>query len=252
KKFSHFPVEKFSNLFFVTMAEYNKELKVDVAFPEESIEKPLGLVLSEAGLKQLRIAEGEKYAHVTHFFDGGSDTVFPGEERVKVDSVNTKDFSDHPKMSAKDISDRVVQEIEKGKFDVIIMNYANPDMVGHTGNYEATVQALEFLDPQIGRVVDAALAAGGAVLLTCDHGKAETITSTLTGKRTTDHTNNPVPLIYVAPHVKLPAPKDEAVVVQILSNPIGVLADVAPTTLEILGLSAPPQMTAQSLLGSLT
>lgn len=244
--------KKLPHLLFVTMAEYNKKLPVEVAFLEETIEKPLGLVLSEAGLTQLRIAEGEKYAHVTHFFDGGSDLKFSGEERVKIDSVNTKDFSEHPKMSAEQISDRVVAEIEKGTFDVIIMNYANADMVGHTGNYEVTVRALEFLDVQIGRVADTAIAAGGAVLLTCDHGKAETITSHLTHKRTTDHTNNPVPLIYIAKEKQLPAPKDESALIQILSNPIGVLADVAPTVLEILGLPAPKQMTAQSLLSSLT
>lgn len=245
-------IKKLPKLLFVTMAEYNKELKVEVAFPEETIEKPLGLIVSEAGLKQLRLAEGEKYAHVTHFFDGGSDTKFPGEERIKIESVNTKDFSDYPNMSAQAISDRVVAEIEKGKFDVMIMNYANADMVGHTGNYEATVKALEFLDMQIGRVVDATLAAGGAVLLTCDHGKAETIVSHLTHERSTDHTNNPVPLIYIAANNRLPAPKDESIMIQILSNPIGVLADVAPTMLEILGLPAPAQMTAQSLLRSLT
>lgn len=244
--------KKLPHLLFVTMAEYNKKLKVEVAFPEEMIEKPLGLVLSEAKLKQLRIAEGEKYAHVTHFFDGGSDTVFPGEERIKIDSVNTKDFSDHPNMSAQEISDRVLKEIESKKFDVIILNYANADMVGHTGNFEATVKALEYLDIQIGHVVDAALDSGGAVLLTCDHGKAETIVSHLTHERSTDHTNNPVPLIYLAPDNRLPAPKDENVMIQVLSNPIGVLADVAPTLLEILKIPVPKQMTAQSLLTSLT
>lgn len=245
-------LKKIPHLVFVTMAQYARDLKVEVAFPEETIEKPLGLVLSEAGLKQLRLAEGEKYAHVTHFFDGGADTVFPGEECIKIDSVNTKDFSEHPAMSAEKISDRVVAEIEKGKFDVIIMNYANADMVGHTGNYEATVKALEFLDMQIGRVVDATLTAGGAVLLTCDHGKAETIVSHLTHQRTTDHTNNPVPLLYISPSGKLPAAKNEGTLIQILSNPIGVLADVAPTVLEILQIPIPKQMTAQSLLASLT
>lgn len=239
-------------LVFVTMAEYNQELPVAVAFREEKIERPLGLIISEAGLKQLRLAEGEKFAHVTHFFDGGDDTVFPGEKRIKVDSINTKDFSQHPQMSAKEISDQAIKEIKAGTFDVIIMNYANPDMVGHTGNFAATVAALEFLDTQIGRVVDATHAAGGAVLLTCDHGKAETVVSHLTHERATDHTNNPVPVIFISPAHRLPQPKDDATLIQILANPIGVLADVAPTTLEILGLPIPPEMTAQSLLKSLS
>lgn len=197
------------------------------------------------------VDEGEKYAHVTHFFDGGDDTEYRGQERIRIESIDTKDFSEHPHMSAKEIADRTIQEIKDGKFDIIIMNFANPDMVSHTGKFDATVEALEFLDEQIGRVTEAALAAGGAVLLTCDHGNAEIIVSQLTHKRTTDHTNSPVPLIYIAPNNKIDPPKDEDALFQILSNPIGVLADVAPTTLEILEIQPPPEMTAQSLLQSL-
>jgi len=250
--FSDFATTKFKNLKFVTMAEYNETLPVSIAFPKETITNPLGLIISQAGLTQLRIAEGEKYAHVTHFFDGGDDTKYPGQKRIKIKSVDTKDFSKHPHMSAEEITDRTIKEIQGGKFDIIIMNFANPDMVAHTGKFNATVKALEFLDEQIGRVTDAALAAGGSVLLTCDHGNAEVVVSQLTHKRTTDHTNSPVPLIYIAPNNKLNSPKDADTLLQILSNPIGVLADVAPTTLEILEIKPPPEMTAQSLLPSLS
>lgn len=243
--------EHLPHTFIVTMTQYNQRLPVTVAFPEEKIEHPLGWVISQAGLKQLRIAEGEKFAHVTHFFDGGDDTIYPGEKRIKIDSINTKDFSRHPAMSAQAISDRVMKEIQKGTFDFIVMNYANPDMVGHTGNFDATVQAIEILDQQIGRVVDAAHAASGAVLLTCDHGKAEVVVSHLTHKRTTDHTNNPVPLISIHPAHRLPQPKDDATLNAIFANPIGVLSDVAPTVLDILGLPVPPEMTAKSVLNSL-
>ncbi|MEK7499529.1 MAG: hypothetical protein AAB649_02895, partial [Patescibacteria group bacterium] len=166
-------------------------------------------------------------------------------------SIKTKDFSEHPKMCAKEITDYVLTEIEKNKFDVIVMNYANPDMVGHTGKFQPTVEAVEFVDKQIGRVVESTLAIGGGVLLTCDHGNAEMIINHLTHKQTTDHTNSPVPVIYISKESKLPEPKKDGEVQQILGNPIGFLADVAPTALEILGLKAPKEMTAQSLLGSL-
>jgi 2,3-bisphosphoglycerate-independent phosphoglycerate mutase len=155
-------------------------------------------------------------------------------------------------MSAKEISDQVIEEIKKDAFDVIIMNYANADMVGHTGNVPATIAALESLDSHVGRVVNAVLAAGGSVLLTCDHGNAEEKKNQLTHKRSTDHTINPVPLLYISPDNKLPVPKTDEVLWQAQLTPIGLLADVAPTFLEILGLPAPKEMTAQSLLESLS
>lgn len=249
--FKEFETIRFNNLKFVTMTQYDEALATLIAFPEEKIEHPLGRVLSENKLTQLRIAEGEKFTHVTQFFNGGEEGAYPGEERIRINSIDTKDFSQHPHMSAEKISDQVIKTIKESTFDVIVINYANPDMVAHTGKLDATVAALEFLDEQIGRVVKATLTAKGAVLLTCDHGNAETIVSQLTHKRTTDHTNSPVPLIYIAPDNRVHPPKTEDALMQVLANPIGVLADVAPTVLEILGLPVPKQMTAQSLLKSL-
>lgn len=251
KKFDKFPAEKFSDLAFTTMAEYEKGLPVTVAFPEEWAETPVGRVIADAGLRQLRIAETEKYAHITYYFNSGRELPFTHEDRVLIPSPNVKDYAETPAMSAQAITDRVVQEIEKGKYDVIVMNYANPDMIGHTGKFKKAVTALQFLDEQIKRVVEATRSAGGAVLLTCDHGNAEEMLNPQTQEVVTDHSVNPVPLIYVAPDNKLDPPKDEATLFQILSAPVGVLADGGPTLLEILGLKQPKEMSAQSLLGSL-
>lgn len=251
KRFPHFPVKTFTDIAFVTMAEYGIGLPVTVAFPEEWAEVPVGRVIADAGLRQLRIAETEKYAHVTYYFNSGKETPFPREDRILIPSPNVKEYADTPKMSAGPITDRVVQEISKGKHDVIVMNYANPDMIGHTGNFSAAVSGMKFLDEQLTRVVEAALAVGGAVLLTCDHGNAEEMLNPQTGATVTDHSANPVPLIYITPDNRQDPSKDEATLFQVLGAPVGVLADVGPTLLEILKLAKPQQMSAQSLLGSL-
>jgi 2,3-bisphosphoglycerate-independent phosphoglycerate mutase len=251
KDFHKFPVERWESVDVVTMAGYEKDLPVTVAFPEEQAEFPVGRVVADAGLRQLRIAETEKYAHVTYYFNSGRELPYPGEDRVIIPSPNVKDYATTPKMSAGPITDRVIQEIEKGKYDLIVMNYANPDMIGHTGKFEPTVEGLKFLDEQIRRVVDATLTAGGAVLLTCDHGNAEEKVNPSTHEATTDHTSNPVPIIYIAANTHQDSPKSDDLLFQILSSPIGVLADIGPTAIEILGIPQVPQMTAQSLLQSL-
>jgi len=250
--FNKFPVTLFTDLVFATMASYDEKVKTDIFFPDAIIPNTLGEVIADNKLTQLRIAESEKFAHVTYFFNAGRDLPYPGETDIHVPSIKTKDFSEHPNMCAKEITDRVVEEIQKNTFDVIVMNYANPDMVGHTGKFKPTVEAVEYVDKQIGRVVDATVEQGGGVLITCDHGNAEMIINHLTHAQTTDHTNSPVPVIYIAPDNKLTQSKNDAEVQQILANPIGFLADVAPTALEILGLPAPKEMTAQSLLASLS
>lgn len=249
--FKEFEATKFKDLVFATMASYDEKLNADVLFPDETIEHPLGEIFADNDLTQLRIAESEKFAHVTYFFNGGREKPYKGEEDVKIPSENTKDFSKHPEMKAKEITDRVIKEIESDAYDVIVMNYANADMVGHTGKFDPTVKAVEFIDEQIGRVVDATLAKDGAVLLTCDHGKAEVIINHMTHEISTDHTNNPVPVIYISNKTKQEPPKDDAILQQLLATPIGFLADVAPTALDILGLPKPKEMTAQSLLSSL-
>ncbi len=250
--FNKFPVTKFKHLVFATMANYDEKLPVDVLFPDETIEHPLGEIFADHNLTQLRIAESEKFAHVTYFFNGGREKPYDGETDVKIQSIHTKDFSEFPEMKAKEITERVLQEIENETYDVIVMNYANPDMIGHTGKFDPTVKAIECIDQQVGKIVDAVLAKDGAVLLTCDHGKAEVVINHMTHKPSTDHTNNPVPVIYIANDAKQDPPKDDATVQQILSNPIGFLADVAPTALDIMMLPKPKEMTAQSLLSSLS
>lgn len=249
--FAEFPVKTWQDLLFVTMTNYDDDLPATVAFPDEHIEYPLSRVFSEQDLTQLHIAEGEKFAHVTHFFNGRREEPFAGEEQVYIPSLKLKDISKKPEMQAKKLTDRVVDEISKGLYDVIIMNYANPDMIAHTGNLPATIAAVEYVDAQLGRVVKAVLEQDGAVLITCDHGNAEAVIDQLTHDNSTDHTNNPVPLIYISNSVKLAQPKDDKTLQRILSAPIGVLADVAPTILDILGMPKPDQMTAQSLLASL-
>lgn len=250
-KFEAFPTEKFKDVLVVTMADFGQEVKASIAFPKETIDKPLGYVLAKHKLKQLRIAESEKAAHVTYFFNGGAEDPFPGEEWVTIPSANVKDYATVPQMSAEGIADRVIKEVGQGDYDVIIMNFANPDMVGHTGNLEATVKAVEFLDGQIGRVVEATLAAGGAVLLTCDHGNAEAKKNPLTHKMATDHTINPVPLMYLTPDNKRATPRNEEELTGLTLQPVGILSDVASTVLDILALPKPAEMTAQSLLPSL-
>jgi len=233
------------------MAEYQKDLPVTVAFPEEQAEYPVGRVVSDAGKKQLRIAETEKYAHVTYYFNSGREISFPGEDRVMIPSPNVKDYSSTPPMSAEALSERVVSEINRGKYDLIVMNFANPDMIGHTGQFEATVKSLQFLDQQMKRIVDAALAKGGAVLITADHGNAEEMINPTTKEISKDHTTNPVPVIYITADNKQDPPKGEDMMMQILSTPIGCLADIGPTLLEIMEIPQPPQMTAQSIFKSL-
>lgn len=251
KSFKEFKTEKFDNLDFITMSEYEKDLPVTVAFPEESAEYPTGRVVSDAGKTQLRIAETEKYAHVTYYFNSGREIAYPGEDRVMIPSPNVKDFSEAPNMSAEALTDRVVKEIEKEKYDLIVMNFANPDMLAHTGNYQKTVKSLKFLDPQMKKIVDAVLKADGAVLLTADHGNAEEMLNPTTHELSKDHDTSAVPVIYITKDNKQDPPKEEDMVMQVLSTPIGCLADIGPTVLEIMNIPQPPQMTATSILRSL-
>jgi 2,3-bisphosphoglycerate-independent phosphoglycerate mutase len=193
-----------------------------------------GETIASLGMKQLRIAETEKYAHVTYFFNGGSEDAYPGEDRVLVPSPKVATYDLKPEMSAPEVTDKLVAAIESGRYDAIVCNYANGDMVGHTGNLAATVKAVETLDACIGRVVAATRAAGGAVVITSDHGNAETTYDPATGQPHTAHTLNVVPFVYVGRGGRL--------------RPGGALKDVAPTLLSIMGLPQPPEMTGQSLI----
>lgn len=221
---------------YVCMSEYDETFDLPVAFPPETLSKILAEVVSDAGLKQLRIAETEKYAHVTFFFNGGVEKAWPGEDRVLIPSpkeVATYDLK--PSMSADDVTKEVVSRVESGAYDLIILNYANPDMVGHTGVLPAAVEAMETVDRCVCQVVVAVLAAGGRLLITSDHGNCEQMTDQSGGAHTA-HTSNPVPLVFVGNDLQGVELRD------------GILADLAPTILQLLGQPQPDEMTGSSLI----
>ena len=224
----------FFNLHFVCMAQYDASMpNVTVAYPPEQLKMTLGEYLSKSGKTQLRIAETQKYAHVTFFFNGGEEKQFEGEDRILIKSPDVETFDLKPEMSAYEVCDAVVDAINSDKYDVIILNYANCDMVGHTGIFDAAVKAVEAVDTCVGRMVDAILAKGGAALITADHGNADKMYEP-DGSPFTAHTTNPVPLFCVGYDWEL--------------REGGVLADLAPTMLEILEMPQPAEMTGKSLI----
>jgi 2,3-bisphosphoglycerate-independent phosphoglycerate mutase len=220
------------------MVEYSAALNsfLKTLFPPEVIKMGLGETISRAGLKQLRIAETEKYAHVTFFFNGGEERVFDGEERILVPSPKVQTYDLKPEMSAPEVTDRLVEAIGSGKFDLIVVNYANTDMVGHSGNLAAAVKAVEAVDACLGRLMSAISKAGGVMFVTADHGNAEQMFDDKSHQKHTQHTLNRVPaLLFNAPSA-----------VHSLAD--GKLADVAPTLLALMGLPQPAEMTGKSLL----
>ena len=233
--FSEFETKKDLNLYFVCMAEYDATLpNVEVAFKPQTLVNTFGEFISNKGLTQLRIAETEKYAHVTFFFNGGEEKQYPGEDRILVPSPKVATYDLQPEMSEPEVTQKVVEAINSGNYDSIILNYANSDMVGHTGSMEAAIKALEAVDDGVGKVVDAMKKNGGVLLITADHGNSEQMIDYTTGEPHTAHTTNPVPLILVGmENAKLKS---------------GKLADLAPTMLDIMGLEKPEEMTGESLL----
>jgi len=221
----------------VTMNRYHEKFDLPVLFAPLEIRNNLGEVLSAAGLKQFRIAETEKYAHVTFFFNGGSDTQFAGEERLLVPSPKVATYDKKPEMSVFEVAGKVVEAVQSRKYDVVIMNIANPDMVGHTGFMDATMTAVHDTDVAVGRILDAVEEVEGVALITADHGNAELMFDPATGQPHTAHTTNPVPLILADPKKRFGALQGG-----------GALSNVAPTILTILGIEKPAEMTAGSLL----
>jgi 2,3-bisphosphoglycerate-independent phosphoglycerate mutase len=248
--FDKFKREYFPDLFFVAMMEYEKDLPVEIAFPPQIVESPLAKIISEAGLKQLHIAETEKYVHVTFFFDGLKDIKYPGEDQIVIPSPKIASYDKEPEMSAGKVTERVLKEIKSDNYDFILINFANPDMVGHTGNLAATIQAIEFLDNCLGQIVDLILAKGGVLVITADHGNAEEKINLQTNEAVKDHSTNPVPFIIIGKEWEgKSAGLPEGVGADLsLVPPSGILSDVAPTVLKIMKLKIPKEMTGTPLI----
>ncbi len=244
--FDLFPKRNLQNFLMVTMTEYEKTIPALAAFQPLEINWPLGRVFSDAGKTQLHIAETEKYAHVTYFFNGGQEKPFVGEERMLVQSSAVPHFDDKPEMMAEEIKSRVLENLQK--YDFILVNFANSDMVGHTGNLEATQKAVEVVDKVVGEITAAVTASGGVCIITADHGNAEQKIDPVSGKPATEHTLNPVPFFLVGEKFKLDAEKSKETTKKEEEETRGILADIAPTILEIIGLPKPDEMTGKSLL----
>ncbi|TAL49800.1 2,3-bisphosphoglycerate-independent phosphoglycerate mutase [Patescibacteria group bacterium] len=248
--FDAFPRTLIPNVFPVTMSEYEKGLPVEIAFPPEAINNTLGQVLSQQGLTQLHIAETEKYAHVTFFLNGTKEEPFAGEERIIIPSPKVAAYNSVPEMSARQITERVIKEMRENKFDFIVMNFANPDMVGHTGDLDAGIQAVEVVDECFGKIVEETLVREGHVFMTSDHGNAEEMKNLRTGEMDKEHATNPVPFLIIGkefegqPSIVGEVPEGDVS----LMSPVGVLADVAPTILAVMGIEQPPEMTGQALI----
>jgi 2,3-bisphosphoglycerate-independent phosphoglycerate mutase len=249
--FKGFARDKIKNLKFVTMMEYEAGLPVDVAFAPQIIAEPVGKIIADAGLKQLRLAETEKYAHVTYFFNGGLEDPFAKEDRVLIPSPSVATYDLKPEMSADLIAQRAVKEIKAEKYDFILINFANADMVGHTGILKAAIKGVEAVDAALGTVVDAVVKAGGAAVITADHGNAEQKVDPIKGTMTKDHTTSVVPMIVVDPARARQLDDQTFEVLKMQINPIGILADVGPTVLELMGLPKSAEMTGRSLLNDL-
>ena len=235
KEFSEFETKDLKNLYFVCFTQYDATMpNVHIAFKPTDLKNTFGEYISKAGLKQLRIAETEKYAHVTFFFNGGNEKQYEGEDRILVNSPKVETYDLKPEMSAYEVTEKVVDAINSKKYDSIILNFANPDMVGHTGNLDAAIKAIEAIDECVGKVAEAINNVNGALIIIADHGNAEQMIDYKTGEPHTAHTTNPVPLILVGvPDVTVKE---------------GKLADIAPTMLDILGLPKPEEMTGESLI----
>jgi 2,3-bisphosphoglycerate-independent phosphoglycerate mutase len=218
------------------MTQYSDDLadRMGALFPPNTLHNILGGVVSAAGRNQLRMAETEKYPHVTYFLNGGEETPFPGEDRIMVPSPKVATYDLQPEMSAPELADKAVGAIKTKKYDLIVLNFANPDMVGHTGNLQAAITAVETVDGGLGRIAEAVLAQGGALLVTADHGNCELMRDPETGGPHTAHTTNPVPVFLAGiPGARLHD---------------GRLADLAPTLLHLMDLEKPKEMTGNSLL----
>ncbi len=249
RQISRMFTEKLPGLLFVTMTEYDKNLPTLPAFKSAEIEWPLARVVSEAGLRQLHIAETEKYAHITYFLNGGKETPFENEERILAPSSHAASYEQAPEMSADKITNAVLSNLEK--HDFIAVNFANADMVGHTGNFDATARALEKIDECVGKIIPKILEMNGVMIITADHGNAEEKLYKLTGEKKSMHSINPVPLYLIANEFKNTKPAGKEEINAQYKDVKGTLSDIAPTVLELLALKKPAAMIGKSLLEKL-
>ena len=226
------------------MTPYGNDFQVPAAFEPEKILNPLGKVLADKGFTQLRLAETQKYPHVTYFFNGFKEEPFKNEYRVLIPSPPTIRPEEHPEMMAEEITNRLLQAIDEQSYDFILVNYANADVIAHTGNFEAAVKAVKIIDEQIGKIAEAILKNNGVLIITADHGNIERMINPQTGEPETQHDLSPVPIYLVAKEFK--NKKDKARRKE--KTPVGILADIAPTILELMNIPEPKEMTGQSLL----
>lgn len=230
--------KKINNLYFVTMTRYEEGIPTDIAFPPQSIKNPLCKVFAENGLSQLRITETEKERFVTYYMNGQQDIMYPGEDRVIIPSKGVKSYDQAPEMSAYEIANEMILRIQQDKYDVIIANICNGDMVGHTGNLEAAIKACEIVDEVIGKIASTIISKDGVLIITADHGNVEEMINNETGEVDTEHSSYPVPLLIIG----------KQYMSQTAMLPTGILADIAPTMLKIMGLSKPASMTGRALI----
>lgn len=249
KDFNGFDRDPVEDLLVVTMTEYEKDLHAEVAFMPLKIEWPLARVVSESGRKQLHIAETQKYAHVTYFFNGGVEEPFPNEDRVLIPSPQVKHIDESPEMSASKITETVIEKISE--YDFILVNFANTDMVGHTGDFGATIKAVEVVDGCIGKIMASVLENDGILLITGDHGNAEEKFYSMTGRKRTKHTTNVVPLYLIMKELKRGKEREPGEIEQNYKYTKGVLTDIAPTIIDIMKLEQPGEMKGVSLLPKL-
>ncbi len=250
KDFNHFPIYDFKNLYVATMTTYSDKFTLPVLFPTERVENPIAKVLSDTGKLQVHIAETEKYAHVTYFFNGYKDAPFKNEYRILIPSKNVPRHDEHPEMMAREITARVLQAVEEGAFDFIIVNYANADIIAHTGNYEAATKAIQVLDECMGELHNKVIEHNAVMLISSDHGNIEQMIYPLTGEPETKHNVSPVPL-YIVGHEYM-RERSDAQIDESEKRTMGIISDIAPTILQLLEIPKPPEMTGESLLSMLT
>ncbi|OJI06199.1 phosphoglycerate mutase (2,3-diphosphoglycerate-independent) [bacterium CG10_46_32] len=245
--FDKFQRTLLSNFYFATMSEYDPDLPAHVVFRKEPVEYPLGRVLSESNLSQLHIGETEKYAHVTYFFNGGKDIVFPRQENIIIPSSGVASYADAPEMGTQEITKRVLSALSTKTHDVIIMNFANADMVGHTGNLAATIRGLSIIDTALAAIFKEVDKRDGIMIVTSDHGNAEEMVNWENGHIAKEHSTNPVPCIFASKMFKRELPRQKEIMLHELQIS-GVLSDVAPTILAFLGIQKPESMSSRPLI----